>query len=107
MNPTLSSTFHTFVFSPCPLDHVLRTEKQMFKRPHRSACFLCCMPHADGLPNTAEMSPEALEQQAHNLQESELACLVAPAFNLCLETLPALCQGPEPSWKHCALVFSQ
>lgn len=77
------------------------------KKATSLSMLLCCMPHADGLPNTAEMSPEALEQQAHNLQESELACLVAPAFNLCLETLPALCQGPEPSWKHCALVFSQ
>lgn len=75
----------SYFFSPKPVSFVLYNLEADVKKATSLSMPLCCMPHADGLPNTADMSPEALEQQAHNLQERELACLVAPAFNLCLE----------------------
>lgn len=40
-------------------------------------------------------------------EPKKTAWLVAPVCNLCPETLEGLCRGPEHSWKHCALIFSQ
>lgn len=85
------------------MNPTLRSNFIIFFRPVSFVAFF--PPHADGSPSTLDMSPEPWKSKTHNLQESEPACLVAPGFILCLETLQGLCQGP--SWKHCLLVFSQ